>query len=139
MRKIASLCTVLMLLSALVFGQQTRTVTGQVRDDKGEPIPFATIQESGTRNATKADASGVFSIKIKEGSQLTITATGFNESKVSPNAGTALQTFSLTTKTGELAEVVVTTALGVKKQKKEVGYSTTTVTAKELTAGKASN
>ena len=33
MRKIASLCTVLMLLSALAFGQ-TRTISGQVKDDK---------------------------------------------------------------------------------------------------------
>ncbi|TMI74236.1 MAG: SusC/RagA family TonB-linked outer membrane protein [Bacteroidetes bacterium] len=139
MRKIASLCTVLMLLSALVFGQQSVTVTGQVKDDKGESIPFATILETGTRNATKADASGMFSIKIKSGSKLTITATGFNESTVSPAANGTMESFSLTTKTGELAEVVVTTAMGVKKQKKEVGYSTTTVGAKELTAGKATN
>ena len=134
MRKIASLFTVLMLLSALVFGQQTRTITGQVRDDKGEVIPFATILETGTKNATKADASGIFSIKIKESSKLTITATGFNETTVSPSGVATLQSFSLTTKAGELAEVVVTTALGVKKQKKELGYSTTTVSAKDLTA-----
>src|SRR5258705_5547424 len=139
MRKIASLCTVLMLLSALVYGQATRTVTGQVRDDKGEVIPFATILETGTRNATKADASGLFSIRIKAGSKLTITATGFKEATVTRTECNTLQSFPLTTKTGELAEVIVTTELGVKKQKKELGYSTTTVSAKDLTTGKATN
>src|SRR4029077_7905816 len=104
MRKIASLCTVLMLLSALAFGQQTHTITGQVKDDKGEVIPFATILETGTRNATKADASGLFSIRIKEGSKLTITATGYNEVTVTPAGIATLQNFSLSTKTGELAE-----------------------------------
>ncbi|MDP4264336.1 MAG: SusC/RagA family TonB-linked outer membrane protein [Bacteroidota bacterium] len=138
MRKVASLCTVLMLLSALAFGQ-TRTITGQVRDDKGDVIPFATILEAGTRNGTKADASGNFTIKIKEGSKLTISATGFTETTVTPAASTTLQIFSLATKSGELQEVLVTTALGVKKQKKELGFSTTTVGAKELTTGKASN
>ena len=56
MRKIASLLSVLMLVCALAFGQ-ARTVTGQVRDDKGDPIPFATVTETGTNNSTTADAN----------------------------------------------------------------------------------
>ena len=126
MRKIASLCTVLMLISALAFGQATRTVSGQVKDDKGEAVPFATIVETGQqKNGTKADASGLFSLKIKEGSQITISATGFNSITVTP--GTGVQNITLTTKAGELSEVVVTTALGVKKRPKEIGYANTTL------------
>ena len=120
MRKFASLCAVLMLLSALAFGQTTRTISGQVRDDKGEVIPFATILETGTKNVTKADASGIFTIKVKEGAKLTIMATGFTESTVSPGAGSDLQSFSLTTKTGELQEVMVTTALGLENKKRNL-------------------
>ena len=66
MRKFASLLAVLMLFNALAFGQ-TRTVSGQVRDDKNEGVPFATITETGTTNRAKADANGLFSIKIKTG------------------------------------------------------------------------
>jgi hypothetical protein len=84
-----------MLFCTLAFGQ-TRTVTGQVRDDKGEPIAFATILETGTQNATKADAGGNFSIKIKEGSKLTISSTGFDPITVTPGAG--FQSFSLKTR-----------------------------------------
>ena len=64
MRKIASLLSVLMLLCTLAFGQ-TRTVTGTVTDEAGTPIPFATITETGTNNATTADANGKYSITLK--------------------------------------------------------------------------
>jgi hypothetical protein len=45
MRKIASLLSVLMLLCTLAFAQ-TRTITGTVRDENGNSIPFATITET---------------------------------------------------------------------------------------------
>jgi TonB-linked SusC/RagA family outer membrane protein len=136
MRKTASLLMMLMLFCTLAFGQ-TRTVTGQVRDDKGEPIAFATILETGTQNATKADAGGNFSIKIKEGSKLTISSTGFDPSTVTPGAG--FQSFSLKTRSTEMQEVVVTTALGISRQSKEIGYSTAKVKATELTQAKVVN
>jgi TonB-linked SusC/RagA family outer membrane protein len=136
MRKIASLCTVLMLISALAFGQ-TRTVSGQVRDDKGEAVPFATIVETGQKNGTKADASGLFSIKIKDGSQLTISATGFTTVTMTPGVG--VQNITLTAKAGELSEVVVTTALGVKKRPKEIGYANTTLKGDQLQVSKSTN
>ena len=71
MRKLASLLSVLMLLCTLAFAQ-TRTVSGVVRDEKGDPVPFATIQESGTKNAAQADANGGFIIKIGQNSKLII-------------------------------------------------------------------
>ena len=136
MRKIASLLTVLMLLCTMAFAQ-TLTVKGVIRDDKGEPIPFATISESGTKNATTADASGFFSIKIKTGSKLVISATGFNTITVTPGAGDL--EVSLSRNAGELQEVVVTTALGVRKQPRELGYSVARVTNKEATLGSPVN
>ncbi|MFI5133039.1 MAG: SusC/RagA family TonB-linked outer membrane protein [Chitinophagales bacterium] len=137
MRKIASLLSMLMLLCALAFGQQSRTVNGQIRDDKGDPIPFATVLETGTKNATKADGNGAFSIKIKEGSTLTITAAGHQTKTVTPGSGT--QTVTLEIKAGENVEVVVTTALGIKKRPKEVGYANTTIRNEQITVGKSPN
>jgi TonB-linked SusC/RagA family outer membrane protein len=136
MRKFASLLTMLMLLSALAFGQ-TRTVTGQIRDDKGDPIPFATVQETGTKNATKADGNGAFIIKIKSGSSLTVTAAGHESKTVTP--GTGSLTVVLAVKAGENVEVVVTTALGIKKRPKEVGYANTTIRNEQITNGKSPN
>src|SRR5258706_13060415 len=104
MRKTVSLLTVLMLLCALAFGQ-TRTITGQVKNDKGEVVPFATVLETGTNNGTKADANGIFSIKVKQGASLTISATGFDTKTITP-AGSVAE-LSLVKKSGELSEVVV--------------------------------
>ena len=73
MRKIASLFALLMLFSVLAIAQN-RTVQGTVKDEKGMPVPFATITEAGTKNGTTADAAGSFSLSIKEGSRLVITS-----------------------------------------------------------------
>ncbi|HYC38867.1 MAG TPA: SusC/RagA family TonB-linked outer membrane protein [Chitinophagaceae bacterium] len=136
MRKFASLFTMLMLLSALAFGQ-TRTVTGQVRDDKGDPIPFATVTETGTSNATKADASGYFSIKVREGASLTVTAAGHEAATVSNPVGNIAVTLRIVSVEGR--EVVVTTALGIKKRPKEIGYANTTVRSEQIVNGRSPN
>src|SRR5437762_5009070 len=117
MRKLASLLTVLVFLCASAFAQN-RTVTGRVTDEKGEGIPFATITESGTKNAAQADASGHFVIKIKEASQLIVSSAGFETKTVTPGA-TGETIVGLITKTAELKEVVVTAALGQQKQAKQ--------------------
>jgi hypothetical protein len=124
MRKIASLLSVLMLLCTLAFGQ-SHTVTGTVRDENGNPIPFATVTEAGTRNATTADANGSFSITVPQNARLTISSTGFRAITMTPAAGA--QTVTLNRSGDQLSEVVVTTALGIQRQKKELGYATAKV------------
>ena len=46
MRKILSLLAVLVLCTVLAFGQ-TRYITGTVRDNQGEPIPFTSVSVKG--------------------------------------------------------------------------------------------
>jgi TonB-linked SusC/RagA family outer membrane protein len=130
MRKIVSLLSVLMLLCAFAYGQ-TRTVKGTVRDEKGNPIPFATVTETGTKNATQASENGAFTITIKPGSRLTITSSGFASTTITPTAGD--QSITLSSTDQNLQEVVVSTALGVRKQPRELGYSIAKVTNKEVT------
>ena len=53
-------------------------IAGFVMDEKGEPIPGATIAVKGTQKATSADASGRFSLPgVPENSMLEISAIGF--------------------------------------------------------------
>ena len=129
MRKLASLLAVLMLFNAFAFAQQ-KTVTGQVKDAKGEAIPFATVLETGTNNAATADANGTFSIRIKEGSSLTISAVGFNETTLRPGSGSQLIT--LEQKGDELKEVVVSTAFGIKKSARVTPYSAQVIDAEKM-------
>ena len=136
MRKIVTLFTVLML-ATLFVSAQTRKISGQIRDDKAEGVAFATITEKGTKNATKADGNGSFTLEIKEGSEITVTATGFNDLTIKPGIGAV--NVALVTKTSALQEVVVTTALGQQRQSKELGYSTAKVRSSELTQAKVVN
>jgi TonB-linked SusC/RagA family outer membrane protein len=129
MRKIVSLLSVLMLLCTLAYSQ-TRTVTGTVKDEKGDPIPFATIAETGTRNATQADANGAFTIKIGANSRLTITATGHETQTVTPQGNTV--TISMATTNAQMTEVVVTTAFGIKRAQRVTPYSSQVVGDAEL-------
>jgi len=135
MRKFASLFAMLMLFSVLAFAQ-TRTVSGQVRDEKGEAIPFATVTEAGTSNAVRADGNGFFTIRVSETAQLAITAVGF-DARTSSLTNAANQTFILTSRIGEIQEVVVTSAIGIKRRPKELGFANSTVQNAEITNGKS--
>src|SRR6185436_17079482 len=129
MRKLASLLSVLMLLCTLAFSQ-TRTITGVVKNEKGEPVPFATIQETGTKNATTADVQGAFSIKIPQNAKLTITAAGHASQTITPANNVADVTLSTTA--AQLSEVVVTSAFGIKRSQRVTPYSSQVVGDEQL-------
>ena len=61
------LASVTMLLSAMIFGQETKTgwTTGTVKDSKGVALQGISVTEKGTTNATTTNASGVFVINLK--------------------------------------------------------------------------
>ncbi len=133
MRRFLASFIVLLLFVAQSYGQ-TRAVTGTVRDAQGNPVPFATVLETGTKNAASADANGNYTIKVGPNARLTITATGFT-AQTSSSGGD----ITLVRAEGVLQEVVVTTALGIKRQSKELGYAATSINNKTLTAAKSVN
>jgi outer membrane receptor protein involved in Fe transport len=129
MRRFLSLFTMMMLCGLLSFAQN-RVVTGKVSDASGVAIPFATVTETGTNNVVVADANGNYSIKMRGKGGLTITATGYNSMTTNApgNDGSA----TLARGEGALQEVVVT-ALGIQRQRKDLGYATAKVSNAELT------
>ena len=108
---------------------QSRTVTGQIRDDKGEVIPAATVTEVGTTNSVQADQSGRFSITVREGAQITVTASGHQSQTLVANSNNL--DFVLTVAQANLQEVVVT-ALGIRRERRGLTYSTQTVNSDQL-------
>jgi TonB-linked SusC/RagA family outer membrane protein len=128
MRKIASLLAMLMLLFASAYGQNSRRITGQVRDDTG-PVAFATVTETGAANSVTSDVNGNFSITIS-GNQLTISAVGHSAQTITVTGNTS--TVTLARSEGALTEVVVT-ALGQTRSKTKLGYSSSTFNAETIT------
>jgi TonB-linked SusC/RagA family outer membrane protein len=135
MRRFLTLFGVLLLFCGSAFSQG-KTVSGTVKDDSGTPIPFATVTETGTKNATTADGSGNFVITLKGNGTLTFTAIGFKSETVSAKGNTASPI--LVKDQSELTAVVVT-ALGIKKTAKSTGYSVASIPTSELTQARATN
>lgn len=136
MRKIASLLTMLMLISALAFGQN-RTISGTVTDEKGDPLPGASVRIKSTRTGVAADNNGQFRIQAKTGDVLVVSGAGLKETEATIGAGNTI-TIAVTREVISGTEVVVT-SLGVSRQSKEIGYSTAKVKASELTQAKVVN
>ncbi|WP_207514891.1 SusC/RagA family TonB-linked outer membrane protein [Longitalea luteola] len=137
MRKILSLL-IAALLSVMAFAQN-RQISGRITDEKGDPIPFATIKIKKTSTGTAADEAGNFRLSVPPNATLVISASGAETREVSTAGGGDVLNVTLSRISNELSTVVVTTSLGIKRQAKELGYAATSVTNKVLTQGKAVN
>jgi hypothetical protein len=83
------------------------TVSGRVTDDKGNPVPSASILAKGTNTGTVADANGFFTIKVPQGANvLQISAVGMVAQEHIATGGYV--NANLATDTRALSEVVVT-------------------------------
>ncbi|MEO8404289.1 MAG: SusC/RagA family TonB-linked outer membrane protein [Chitinophagaceae bacterium] len=137
MRKLACLCTVLTLFSIMAIGQ-TRTITGTVKDNTGEVVPFASVKVKNSKSGVSADENGVFRIIVEGNPTLEFSATG-SETKSVDVAGMGNLVNVTLTRTSDLKAVIVTTSLGIKRQAKELGYAATSISNKTLTQAKSVN
>jgi TonB-dependent SusC/RagA subfamily outer membrane receptor len=129
MRKLLS-CLVGMVLLLQTAMSQNVEISGKVADDKGNPIAGVSIQEKNSKRGTTSDANGLFKLTTKPGTTLIFSSVGFDRKQIVLTNSTSLSVVMATTNQA-LSEVVVT-ALGIKREKKALGYSVTTVTSKDL-------
>jgi len=100
-----------------------QSLTGKVVSKADQqPVPGVSVQIKGTKKGTATDMNGQFSINAKAGDVLVLTTAGFIEKEFSVT-GNAEVVIELEVNPKYLNDVVVT-ALGVKKDKKIIGYST---------------
>jgi hypothetical protein len=108
-----------LLLQISVSAQSS--IKGKVTDAaNGNPIIGASITVGKTKLSVVSDAQGAFSILANVGDQLTISSIGYTASSVL--ASNSILNIKLKPSSSELDEVVVT-ALGIKREKKKLGYA----------------
>jgi TonB-linked SusC/RagA family outer membrane protein len=135
MRKMLSLIAVLVLCTAIALGQN-KTMTGQVKDTKGDPIPFATIKIKGTNSAVAADANGNFTISAPPNATFVISAVGFEETEAkASSSGNLLVSLN----TLEAMREVVITAQGVKRTRNQLAYAAQTIVGDEVSKTRSNN
>ena len=137
MKKIFQAVILLMFYSTMAIAQQ-REITGKILDENGQPLSGASVVIKGTKKGTSADVEGNFRISAKMGDVLVVSVVGAPAKEIKVSTGTTYSV-SLARQSQNLSEAVVTTALGVRGQAKELGYATTSVSNKVLTQGRAVN
>ncbi len=113
-------------------------IKGKVTDDNDEPLEGASITVKGKNYGAQADSRGNFIINAEPGDVLVISYTGFQtaEIKISNQTTVAVKMTLSDLNTGK--EIVVT-ALGIRKERKALGYSVTEIKGDELTQARTAN
>jgi len=132
MKKIYLLLAILLATGFQVFAQ-THLVKGRVLDETGQGYPGAGVSVKGTQIGTVTDVDGNFQLNIPDDNNtLVIMAVGYNRQEVKVTGGAL--TVRITQATHELQGAVVT-ALAIKREKRELGYSASTISNQDLTSG----
>jgi TonB-linked SusC/RagA family outer membrane protein len=140
------------LLSACLFGsvfqmkaagsnysateQQELKVTGVVRDAHGTIIGATVVEKGNLRNGTITDADGKFSLSVRPGAILSISYIGYKTQEVA--VGEAPLDIILEEDNQMIKDVVVT-ALGIRRERKALGYNVAEVKGDALTKAKETN
>ncbi len=135
--KFCFLLLILCLLSAPLFAQFD--ITGSVKDEKtGEALIGASIKIKDLNTGTITDYDGNFSLKSEVASlPVIVSYTGYRSVEVELQADKFNEIFL--DNEGVLLDDVVVTGLGIKRQKRELGYSTDQVSGEDLALSNAPN
>ena len=124
--------------AAPVSAVQQITVTGTVKDAKGQPIPGVTIKLKGTSVGTVTDTDGKYQISSPDGTgTLVFSFIGYQTQEKAINNESSINII-LQEATSGLSEVVVT-ALGVKRSEQSLSYSTQQVSSEQVNQVKTDN
>ncbi len=122
---------------AIDISQQDTKITGTVEDEFG-PVAGASVVIKGTTNGTMTDMNGHFTLEgIKKGDIIQISFIGFATQDIPYTGQTALNV-KLEEDAQKLDEVVVT-ALGMKRDKKALGYAMQELKGDELLSSREPN
>jgi TonB-linked SusC/RagA family outer membrane protein len=125
-----------LLLLAAFFATSQGNFSGKViSGENQQPLPGATVSVKGTNNQVVTNKEGIYKINATADQLLVISNVGFlaTEIKAAEAAEVVLQVDSK-----NLNEVVVT-ALGIRKEKKKLGYALQEVKGEELTTARETN
>ncbi len=117
---------------------QNRTVTGRVTSaGDGLPLSGVTVFIEGTNSATQTDDEGNYSISAAQNNRLIFSYMGYVTQRLSVGSQTLINVV-LSGEDESIDEVVVT-ALGIRREKRALGYATQEVKGESITQAANSN
>ncbi|MCM5527675.1 SusC/RagA family TonB-linked outer membrane protein [Parasegetibacter sp. NRK P23] len=116
---------------------QQQTISGIVKDSTGAPLQGVSVAVKGSPLTTVTGAGGAFRIAADDNATLVFSMIGFAPREEQVNGRNNL-TITLQPDAAKLNEVVVT-AIGIKQQKRKLGYATQEVNTDVLAESKTLN
>jgi TonB-dependent SusC/RagA subfamily outer membrane receptor len=114
------------------------TITGKLIDANNEDLLSATIINTRTNKSVISTDNGSFTMKAKEGDQVMISKIGYQSKTVNATTSDKIMVIELQIKILELNPVVVT-ALGIKREKRALGYAVGEVQGSEINKSREIN
>lgn len=138
-KRLLLVCFALLIAHSILLAQGRRTITGVVTGDDGRPVPAATVSVKGTSQSVITDDNGRYSITVENNNAVLVySSVGFGSQELTVGTANALNV-DLASSAANLGEVVVTTALGIKRQAKSLGYAVQELRGAALVDAKETN
>ncbi|HEY0652175.1 MAG TPA: SusC/RagA family TonB-linked outer membrane protein [Chryseosolibacter sp.] len=137
MQRILILAGLIAFLLPSAFAQET-IFSGTVRDGADNTvIPGVSVSVKGTKSGVITDTEGKFSVSASPGSTLVFSFIGYTTQEIKLGAGTSLNV-TMQADITTLSEVVVT-AMGIKQEKRALGYAAQELKGSEIAAAGQAN
>ena len=123
------LTTLALVFAGFGLAYAQRTVTGTVTGD-GDALIGASVAVKGAGGGARTDVDGRYSVPVADGATtLVFSYTGFATQEIVIGASNVVDVML---KSNTQLEEVVVTALGIKRDKKALGYAATVINASEI-------
>ncbi len=131
----AGFCLLIMLATGFVnvaIGQQVKKITGKVSDQKGAPVPGASIIVKQSTLGVITDEAGKFAISVPtEANTLVVSYIGMKSQEIEIGNRTNIDDIKLMDESLGLQEVVVT-ALGIERSARTLTYATQKIGSEQI-------
>ena len=126
----------LVLMMSFSFAQE-KSISGNVTDQDGVPLPGVSIVVVGTTNGTQTDFDGNYAISVAEGKVLRYSYIG--QKTVDRTVGSATVINVQMEADAQALEEVVVTALGIERSARSLGYGVSVVKGADLNVVRETN
>jgi TonB-linked SusC/RagA family outer membrane protein len=130
MKRILSSLVCLLLFSWFAFGQDVQIRGTITSSEDGNTLPGVYVKIKGTNTGTATDASGKYQLTAPANATLVFSSIGFKDQEVAVGGQSVIDVV-MSSDITQMDEVVVT-ALGIKREKREVTYQTQKVSNDEI-------
>jgi TonB-linked SusC/RagA family outer membrane protein len=129
-----------LFICSMVYSQTSGDkikITGKITGNDGDELIGASISEKGTTNGTASDVDGSYSLTVGANSTLIISYVGYISQEVAVGGKSTIDV--ILSSDSKILDEVVVTALGIKREKKALGYAVQDVKGEGLNQTRDAN